>query len=136
MAIFYNWRSEHLATLALQAKFQRENFNPNQLSFWIDRFELQLGIAHYDRREYPDAKTYFENISLRLSRDPSNTTYRKARLWLGKTFIEQGNNEEGLSIMRELAEPEGGAPDAIAKDAQWFLQGQPCCWPPCKCTIS
>lgn len=63
---------------------------------WIDDGYLLMGIAHFYKREYFDARRAFEYV---IQRFPDDETIYQARLWLARTYMQEENFPKALTTL-------------------------------------
>ncbi len=79
---------------------------------WIDDSYLLMGEASYYQRDFHKAQESFNYILHNFSNQP---TRNPAFLWLSRCYIEIGEFDKALQILK-LLERDGGLPDNIKKD--------------------
>jgi len=68
-------------------------------SKYVDDALLIMGKAYYEIHTYPKARRKFEEL---LANCPDSPLKGEARLWLGRTMIAQGQEDQGIAVLTEL----------------------------------
>ena len=79
---------------------------------WIDDTYLLMGRASYYQRNFHNAQESFSYILHNFSNQP---TRNPAFLWLSKCYLETGEYEKALEIIK-LLERDGSLPEEVKKD--------------------
>ncbi len=79
---------------------------------WIDDAYLLMGQAHYYLRDFHKAQESFNFVLHNFSDQP---TRHPAFLWLSRCYLETGEYEKAIQILK-LLERDGSLPDQIKKD--------------------
>ena len=79
---------------------------------WVDDSYVLMGIASYYNHDYHRA---IENFNYVIRKFPDQTTRYDAFLWMARSYIETGNNEQALEIFNSLSR-DGGFPGRLKQD--------------------
>ncbi len=68
-------------------------------SRYVDDALMIMGKAYYETQNYPKAKRKFEEL---LTNYPNSPLAGEAELWLGRSMIAMGEEEQGISVLTKL----------------------------------